>query len=279
MPIDWFTVAAQAVNFLILLALLRRFLYRPVLEAMDRREARIAERLQEAAEHREVARREQERLAAERAELEGSRTELLQSAREEGEHLRREAIAAARLEAERRSEAWRAELHRQEEQLVADLVAAMAERVRHGLADGLEQLAGADLRTAAIQRLLQRLESMGGADREELAAVLRGRDVEVRLAAAPPDAARERLLMVLTGLGADRDAVKVTIDPALIAGGQIRAGGRRIDWSLARFSDEAADDLRRQLTQVAMPEPADAVDTHAEDAHAEDAHAEDADAA
>ena len=162
MPIDWFTVAAQAVNFLILLALLRRFLYRPVLEAMDRREARIAERLQEAAEHREVARREQERLAAERAELEGSRTELLQSAREEGEHLRREAIAAARLEAERRSEAWRAELHRQEEQLVADLVAAMAERVLHGLADGLEQLAGADLRTAAIQRLLQRLESMGG---------------------------------------------------------------------------------------------------------------------
>ena len=59
MPIYWFTVAAQAVNFLILLALLRRFLYRPVLEAMDRREARIAERLQEAAEHREVARREQ----------------------------------------------------------------------------------------------------------------------------------------------------------------------------------------------------------------------------
>ena len=41
MLIDWFTVAAQAINFLILVLLLRRFLYGPIVKAMDDREAAI----------------------------------------------------------------------------------------------------------------------------------------------------------------------------------------------------------------------------------------------
>ena len=42
MLIDWFTVGAQVVNFLILVWLLKRFLYRPILDAIDAREKRIA---------------------------------------------------------------------------------------------------------------------------------------------------------------------------------------------------------------------------------------------
>ena len=48
MLIDWFTVAAQVANFLILVWLLKRFLYKPVLTAIDEREKRIADQLQEA---------------------------------------------------------------------------------------------------------------------------------------------------------------------------------------------------------------------------------------
>ena len=42
MLIDWFTVVAQVVNFLILVWLLKRFLYKPILDAIDAREKRIA---------------------------------------------------------------------------------------------------------------------------------------------------------------------------------------------------------------------------------------------
>ena len=44
MQVDVFTLIAQIVNFLILVYLLKRFLYRPVLDAMDRREADIAQK-------------------------------------------------------------------------------------------------------------------------------------------------------------------------------------------------------------------------------------------
>ena len=48
MLIDWFTVGAQAVNFLILVWLLRQFLYKPILNAIDAREKRIASELADA---------------------------------------------------------------------------------------------------------------------------------------------------------------------------------------------------------------------------------------
>jgi F-type H+-transporting ATPase subunit b len=48
MLIDWFTVGAQVVNFLILVWLLKRFLYKPILHAIDEREQRIAKELADA---------------------------------------------------------------------------------------------------------------------------------------------------------------------------------------------------------------------------------------
>ena len=38
MLIDWFTICAQALNFLILVWLMKRFLYKPILHAIDERE-------------------------------------------------------------------------------------------------------------------------------------------------------------------------------------------------------------------------------------------------
>ena len=49
MPIDWFTVVAQILNFLVLVWLLKRFLYRPVLDAVERRQERVRKSLSEAA--------------------------------------------------------------------------------------------------------------------------------------------------------------------------------------------------------------------------------------
>ena len=48
MQIDYFTIIAQIINFLILVFLLRHFLYRPVITAMDEREQKMVSRLKDA---------------------------------------------------------------------------------------------------------------------------------------------------------------------------------------------------------------------------------------
>ena len=49
MLIDWFTVGAQLLNFVILVWLMKRFLYQPVLDAIAAREQKIAAELADAA--------------------------------------------------------------------------------------------------------------------------------------------------------------------------------------------------------------------------------------
>ena len=48
MLINWFTVFAQVLNFLILVALLRWFLYKPILKVMHKRQMQLEDRWQEA---------------------------------------------------------------------------------------------------------------------------------------------------------------------------------------------------------------------------------------
>ena len=55
MLIDWFTVGAQAVNFLILVWLMKRFLYKPILDAIDAREKKIAQTLADAVHDLELS--------------------------------------------------------------------------------------------------------------------------------------------------------------------------------------------------------------------------------
>lgn len=98
--IDWKLLLAQAVNFVVLLLILRRFAYRPMLEFLDKRAGRIEQGLRdaEAAGKRleEAARKEEELLAA---------------AREEAKSL----VAKAEIAAERRAEAIMAEVEAKSE--------------------------------------------------------------------------------------------------------------------------------------------------------------------
>jgi F-type H+-transporting ATPase subunit b len=60
MNINWFTVIAQVINFLILVWLLKKFLYKPVLEAIDEREHKIVARLKDAEAKEVEAQKEQD---------------------------------------------------------------------------------------------------------------------------------------------------------------------------------------------------------------------------
>ena len=69
MLIDWFTVGAQALNFIILVWLLKRFLYKPILNAVDAREKRIAAELADADAKKAEAQKRARRVPTEERDL------------------------------------------------------------------------------------------------------------------------------------------------------------------------------------------------------------------
>jgi F-type H+-transporting ATPase subunit b len=100
MLIDWFTVGAQAVNLLVLVWLMKRFLYGPVLAAIDAREKKIAGELKEASDAKARAGKEREDLRVQTETLQGRREELLRAASVDAEAQHQHLLEDAHREAQ-----------------------------------------------------------------------------------------------------------------------------------------------------------------------------------
>ena len=99
MKIDWWTLALQAVNFLILIWLLSRFLFTPVKEVIEKRKVLVAKAFAKAKSSEEKARKAQTRYQEERAALEKERMALRKSMREEMEEERQALLKEAKQQA------------------------------------------------------------------------------------------------------------------------------------------------------------------------------------
>ena len=100
MSIDWWTLGLQAANFLVLIWLLQRFLYRPVLAIIARRQAQIAGVMDQADIAKAAAQRLERELASERAAIAVERDRVLQDARTQAEHERQATQAKAQADAD-----------------------------------------------------------------------------------------------------------------------------------------------------------------------------------
>ena len=232
MQFDWWTLALQTVNFLVLVWLLHRFLYKPVLGIIDARRAEIDAKFAEARGTQSEAQTELTRLKAERADIAAERAAALESAAKEAEaasvarHAKAEAEATALLARTRKSLASERELAESEvRQRVFDLAVAMAQQLLNEFP--------AELRAEAwLARVDEYLAALSPADRDDIRRQMsNGETLRVASAAPLSDTAiakwRKRLE---ERLGKDA-AIAFDTEPALIAGVELH-----LPHAILRFS-------------------------------------------
>lgn len=117
MLIDWFTVSAQVVNFLVLVWLLKRFLYKPILDAIDAREDRIAAEIADADEKRAEARKERDEFREKNEAFDQQRASLLLEATDEASAERQRLLDEARAAADATTAQRREALEREQQNL------------------------------------------------------------------------------------------------------------------------------------------------------------------
>lgn len=255
MELDATTFVLEVVNFLVLVWLLRRFLYAPVqaalaarADAQARRNAALAARERELAEAGEALARERARIDEGRAAAEQALAAQIAAERQ-----RRLAALAQELEAERTKALARAE--RDAAQRTEQDERALRARAAGFVADYLRRLAGPALETAVIELFLADLAAQAEAARAALgqacAGAVGGRPaalaVEVATAFPVAPALRARVeaaLAALVGASADPAAppwqVQWRLDPALQAGIRVHLPGHQLEASLARGVDAYA---------------------------------------
>ncbi len=240
MLIDWFTVAAQAVNFLILVWLLKRFLYRPVLEAVAAREQRIADEKAAADADKRDALQLREQLAREQAQFEAQRGQLLDQATAAAVAERDRLLDAARIDSDamrkKRQEALELEYRNLSDEISRRIRNQAYSIARRTLAD----LADADLDERITRVFIEKLKTLATAE-------FAGTEVSVRSASKLTENMRAALMEAIQG-AADRD-IGVRFEPApdLVAGMELIMPGRKIAWSASDYLGSLEKDVNELI--------------------------------
>jgi F-type H+-transporting ATPase subunit b len=237
MQLDLTSFILELINFAVLVWILHRFLYKPVLAAIDRRRAAVEGALAEAQAAREQASalktQVEARLASwerERAEAKGKLAAELAAQREKGlaeaahaAEQERARLAALQAKQER-------ERRRTDEQHALDQAAAFAARL-------LERLAGPELDARLVELLAEDLAALPEDSLRPLAEAARAVDghISVQSARPLPDALRARLEQALSQRLGVACHGQYAVDASLLGGVRVALGS----WLLqADLSDE-----------------------------------------
>ncbi|HZV03206.1 MAG TPA: F0F1 ATP synthase subunit delta [Planctomycetota bacterium] len=223
MRVDWTNVVLQAVNFVVLVWILRRVLYGRVLDVIARRKAEIEAQLAAAAAERE-------RACAEAA----AASAMTAVAAKEGDRALEMAHARASVEAEKLHEAARREADAivesgrkrvaEERDEAATKVQEAAARLSVSLAERLlQELDRGAVTRLLLERTIARIESLPPDRLGALRREARQGEISVATAAEVETAERVRIAKRLGArLGVTAEHVTFTVDPSLVAGAEVR---------------------------------------------------------
>lgn len=237
MGVDWFTLVAQIVNFLVLVWLLKHFLYGRIVGAMKEREAKIAGRLDEAARQRASAEAEAKLFRAKNLEFAANCEQMLARAVDEAGNHRKQLMEAARRDAEKAQTEWLEALERERQGLLQDFRERLGQEVFSLARRGLSELADAVLEEQILKVFLERLETLDPAERDTIATAVReaDREIEVRTAFPIAPEARERLFLALRRELDDSVEARFTTSADIICGVELRTPSHRFVWNVDSY--------------------------------------------
>ena len=248
MLVDWFTVLAQIGNFLILIYLLKRFLYGPILRAMEAREEKIAGAMEQATKAELESRQRGAELEKEKQALLEARDSLLAEAGKEVQAWREKAMQEIRLEVERLKKGWVTRILQEKQAFLNTLREQVAKHVVSISEKVLEDLANERLEkyivTAFLKKLRDEVDPESLRNVSEAVHVQTGFEMDVELA----DEVRRQLV----GSFPNAPSIEFEVLEQLGVGLQVLAGDRKLDWTLNHYLEGLEKEIFADFANTAQ---------------------------
>jgi F-type H+-transporting ATPase subunit b len=258
MLIDWFTVGAQIVNFLVLIWLLKHFLYKPVLGAIDAREQHISQREQEAADAKAAAELERSEFAFNNTRFEQQHAALLEQARTEAQTARRQLLESARQEASDLRSQWQEALRKEQQSLRQSITTRTSHEVFAIARKTLAELADAELESRIVAVFIQRLQAMDKAEKRQLQPLQADGLVVIRSAFAFPEKEQVTLTQAVRNMLQTEPNIRIETDGDLLSGIELVSNGRKVAWTITDYLTDMEAGIGKLLDSRANGEQAHA---------------------
>ncbi|PZN78726.1 MAG: F0F1 ATP synthase subunit B [Candidatus Methylumidiphilus alinenensis] len=245
MLIDWFTVAAQALNFLILVWLLKRFLYQPILQAIDGREQRIVNELADAGTKKAEAQKDRDDFQHKNELFDQQRASLLSKATDEAKAERQRLLAEARQAADALSAKRQDTLRNDAKNLNQAISRQIQQEVFAITRKALMDLATTSLEERLAEVFIRRLREMDVQAKECLAEALKtaSSPALMRSAFDLPVEQRTAIQQTLNEIFPTDPStphgtsipVRFETAPDLVCGIELTTNGQKVAWSIADY--------------------------------------------
>ena len=257
MKINWFTVIAQVVNFLLLVWLLKKFLYKPVLDAIDAREKKIVARLEDAKSKKAEAKKEQDEFAEKNKQFDAQKKELMDKVIAGTNSQKNKLLEDARKDIDA--------LHAKQQKAVADmqenLKSELAQKTQKEVFDIarkiLTDLASAGLEEQAAKLFISRLEALKDQEKTKFvdAFTTASKPVLIKSAFELPAKQQTEIIKAVDKILGKHTTFEFKTLPEIISGIELSANGYKLSWSISAYIDGLQNDISEAIKNKAEPAP------------------------
>jgi F-type H+-transporting ATPase subunit b len=253
MHIDWFVLLCQILNFLLLIYLLKRFLYGRIIKAMDDREAKIAARFAEADEMKIKATEEAAVYERRNQLLNEAKEKMLNEATVAAEAKRADLMEKVRVDVDVIKKRWKDMLLREQEAFFFDLRKRATQQIYAAARRALTDLADDDLEERIVNEFIRRLRKLDEEKSVQIRQAIRGggNKVTIQSAFAIPVPTQGKIEEALKQQITNGFTIRYLTDPGVISGIEMRVNGHKVAWSLNEYLENIVESLSESLQREA----------------------------
>ena len=243
MSVDWFTTGAQIINFLILIWLLKKLLFKPIIGVMERRELGLANRLQQAETKMSEAQNLKNQCEKHLQQLQSEKDQVLTQARQQAETEKALLLQRLNDEIQQKKTQFVAEIQKQQQELAPFISRTIAKKSLLLSRKTLTQLADQTLEQRIIAHFLHYLSNLPNDEQSSLKQALRKNTLATIVTGFKPDNATQK--KIKTGVDSIQPNSKLVFEQRdyLLSGIALEIDGQSWEWNIDRYLTELGAEL------------------------------------
>jgi len=248
MQINWFTVIAQIINFLLLVWLLRRFLYKPILDAIDERENKITSQLNEAEEKKAEAKRQQEEFILKNEQFDQQKDERMNGVLTEVKETKHKLLEEARNEANALRTKLETSYTQMQENANSEIMQRTQQEVFSIARKTLSDLASVSLEEQATLVFISKLKELKGDNKQQLIDAFKtsNKNLLVQSTFNLPEKNQQDIITTLTEILGETKT-QFTTSPHLINGIELSTNEYKLAWSITEYLNSIENNISKTI--------------------------------
>ncbi len=259
MLINWFTVIAQIINFFILVWLLKRFLYKPILKAIDEREKKIATQIEDAEKKDADAKKEKEKFLKKNDAFDNEQDGLMRKAIEEIKVEKLRLLEEARKESLALRVKLEKTLKEDQEHIGDEIVRKTKSEVFAIARKTLKELADADLEEKMVNVFIKHLKNLDENEEKKLTTAFKSSDkpIVVRSMFELTVSQHTEIKKTFKDEIGTSSKFQFETTPELICGIEMNANGYKVEWSISEYLasvEKSIEEIIKSKTKEIIPD-------------------------